>query len=245
MKALHFFKTSDGARWGCEMVEQLIEQGIEVTVVLPSSKGKMIPAWKKTGAKLIYAYSELPIKKIWNFYKVKKVVRDIIKLEQPDVIHSHFFSQTILLRSIKTNIIRIFQVPGPLHLENWIFRKWDLLSAKSNDRWIASSQYIRKLYVDSGVEISRIGLSYYGNHLSEYDISSDNLREEYNLKRNDFVVGNLSYFYPPKKYLLQKVGLKGHELFIEILKDLKLKAVIFGAQIGKSQKYFDKLRSYN
>lgn len=243
MKALHFIKTSDGARWGCEMVEQLVLKGIDVTVVLPTNQGRMIPLWNKTGAKLIFEYSELPIKRIWNFGKVRNRVKAIIDDEKPDVIHAHFFSQIILLRSIKTKIKRIFQVPGPLHLENRIFKYWDLLSAKKNDVWIASSKYIYKIYEQSGVDEKRLGVSYYGNHLESYDFDDQSLREQFNIAKDEYTVGNLSYFYPPKRFLFQRVGLKGHELFIEIIKSLNLKAILFGAQIGEDQSYFNKLKS--
>lgn len=243
MKVLHFIKTSDGARWGCEMVEQLVLKGVEVTVVLPSSNGRMIPLWQKTGAKLIFEYSELPIKKIWNFWKIRRKVKTIIEQENPDIIHAHFFSQIILLRSINTKIKRIFQVPGPLHLENRLFKFWDILSANNNDVWIASSKYIYDLYINAGVDSIRVGVSYYGNHLESYESDSESLRYKFNIDNGDYLVGNLSYFYPPKKYLFQKVGLKGHELFMDVIKSLKFKAVLFGAQIGEDQSYYDKLKT--
>lgn len=243
MKVLHFIKTSDGARWACEMVEQLVLLGVEVTVILPCSKGKMIPAWKETGAKLIFCYSEMPVKKIWKYRSVKKRVQKIIHDENPDIIHAHFFSQIILLRNIKFSKTRIFQVPGPLHLENWIFKYWDIISAKENDKWIASSKYIRNLYLNANISTNRLGLSYYGNHLEAYEDNDENLKSKYDLNKESFVVGNLSYFYAPKAYLFQKTGLKGHELFISILNNCNLKGIIFGKQFGEKQDYYEKVKS--
>lgn len=243
MKVLHFVKTSDGARWACEMVEQLILKGVDVIVVLPDSKGKMIPAWKKTGARLIFEYTEMPVKKMWTYYRIKKKVEEIIHEVQPDIIHAHFFSQIVLLRNIKFSKTRIFQVPGPLHLENRMFKFWDILSAKKNDKWIASSKYILNLYMKSGLSEKRVGLSYYGNHLQAYSDLDENLRKKYKIAKNSFIVGNLSYFYAPKAYLFQRVGLKGHELFIKVLSKCKIRGIVFGKQFGVSQSYYDKVKS--
>lgn len=244
MKVLHFVKTSDGARWAVEMVEKLCKMGVEVTVVLPINTGKMINAWTKTQAKVIYSYSELPVRRPWRYFSVQKKIKKIIDLEKPDIIHSHFFSQTILLRKVlrKSSIPLIFQVPGPLHLEKFFFRKWDVLSARKNDSWIASSKYIKEIYLKEGVEEKRVGMSYYGNNLQAYDEKSENLRDKLKINEDDFVIGNISYFYPPKKYLFQRIGLKGHELLIEIAKKMRINAIFFGSQLGKNQNYYQSLK---
>src|SRR5690606_28471301 len=43
------------------------------------------------------------------------------------------------------------------------------------------------------------------------------LRQQYEISPDAPVVGNVAYFYPPKRYLGQKVGLKGHEDLIAAL----------------------------
>ena len=75
-------------------------------------------------------------------------LRKIVKNENPDIIHS-WFTQTTLyarffLRDIK--IPRLFQVVGPLHLENKLFKFFDIYSAQKNDYWIATSNYIFNKY---------------------------------------------------------------------------------------------------
>ena len=61
----------------------------------------------------------------------------------PDLIHSHFVTTTLMLRLAlgrRHKIPRIFQVPGPLHLEHWHTRTLEIASAGKKDFWIGSSQ---------------------------------------------------------------------------------------------------------
>jgi glycosyltransferase involved in cell wall biosynthesis len=147
------------------------------------------------------------------------------------------------------SIPRIFQVPGPLHLEFSPFGQWETMWSDSNDYWIASSQYIEKLYSKRyGIKEKKIFLSYYGtdlpapNNLQELDY-----RKQLGIPNDAIIFGNVSFIYPPKYYLGQKVGLKGHEIIIDGLSTLmkenpKLWCVFVGEQWGNSQKYFNKIK---
>lgn len=248
MKALHLVKTSDGARWAVEMVQRLVSYGHEIGVILPSQEGKMMKSWESSGAKLFFANVEIPVKNPLEYKKRKTNFLHIVEEFNPDLIHSHFFSTTILARYAlgKGPIPVAFQVAGPLHLENSFFKKWDISSARAHDFWIASSQAIRSLYLNSGVAENRVGLSYYGNSLKDYQSGGENLRKQLSFSSEDYVVGSLSYFYPPKAYLGQFKGLKGHELVFEALKafenDSSLKSVFWGEQWGRGNSYENKLR---
>lgn len=248
MKVIHFFKTSDGARWGLEQVKVLIQNGIEVIVVLPHSSGKMIEKWKELNVTIEYGQFEIPLKKPWLFARQKKALFELLDKYRPNYLHSHFFSITVFLRHAlgenKTPII--FQVPGPLHLENEIFKSWDLWSARPCDRWIASSHAIRNLYLTSGIPAYRVMLSYYGNELENYQTQGEGNKEKYGFRSLDYIVGNLSYFYAPKLYLGQTKGLKGHELLFEAMKKIKnpnIKGLFFGKQWGNKSGYEKKLKS--
>ncbi|MCO4755234.1 MAG: glycosyltransferase family 4 protein [Bacteriovoracaceae bacterium] len=247
MRVLHLVKTSDGARWAAEQVAVLVQLGHEVGVVLPADNGKMIAAWKESGATLYYANVEVPVKNPLKLSERKKALLEIVDTFKPDLIHSHFFSTTILARlALKNRKLPIaFQVPGPLHLENSLFRNWDILSARPQDFWIASSHAIRNIYLEHNVPSSKVSMSYYGNSLEDYQCSGPNLREDLGIGEDDFVVGNISYFYAPKWFLGQSLGLKGHELMFETLggMDHEVKGVFWGEQWGQGSKYENKLKS--
>lgn len=245
MRVLHLVKTSDGARWAAEQARELHSLGVDVAVVLPSSSGKMIQAWRGSGAKLYFANIELPIKSPWEFGERKRKLLEIVEDFSPDLVHSHFFSTTVLARGAlgKRELPIAFQVPGPLHLENSFFKKWDITSARPQDFWIASSLAIRKLYLSAGISPQRVGASYYGNRLADYQIEALDMRSELGLRAQEFLVGSVSYFYPPKRYLFQKEGLKGHEFLFKCLSKMPdVKGAFWGAQWGEGDWYERKLR---
>lgn len=245
MNVLHLVKTTDGGRWAAEQVRELHKLGVNVGVVLPHNEGKMIQSWKGSGAKLYFSNIELPVKRPWEYSEKKKQLLEIIEDFSPDLVHSHFFSTTIMARKAlgKSGPPIAFQVPGPLHLENNFFKAWDIKSARPQDFWIASSYAIKNLYEKAGVSQARVGTSYYGNHLSDYELEANDLRSDLGLSPDMFIAGSVSYFYPPKRYLGQTEGLKGHELILKTIKNIpELEGVFWGGQWGGGTRYEEKLR---
>src|SRR6185295_2931560 len=57
---------------------------------------------------------------------------------------------------------RIFQVPGPLHLEHGLVRALDLATSGVRDYWIGSCRWTCEEYARRGVGAERLFLSYYG-----------------------------------------------------------------------------------
>ncbi len=139
-------------------------------------------------------------------------------------------------------------MPGPLHMEHRLYRLLDVISASSRDYWIASSRYTRKLYLAAGVEPRRVYVSYYGTDMERFASSSSGLlRQRLGLSADVKVVGNISYMYPPKYYLGQTVGLKGHEDLIEAVrlvceKRSDVRGVFIGGQWGGGTWYEERLR---
>lgn len=249
---LHIVKTVDGAQWALEQVKVLVSLGHIVHIVLNSRDGKFISQWKSSGAVIHYSNLDFPAAKPFELIKRIKSAKRIIKTISPDIIHSHFFGTTIILRLAlrKINIPLIFQVPGPLHLENFFFRKWELLSSGKNDYWIPSSDYIKKLYLNEGISEDHLFKSYYGSDYSLFNNEKDySFREKASFQKDDFVIGNVSYIYAPKPYLFQKTGLKNHKLLIDSLAHItkinkKMKGLLIGGQWGKSDSYEKSLREY-
>jgi glycosyltransferase involved in cell wall biosynthesis len=79
-------------------------------------------------------------------------------------------------------------------------------------------------------------------------VRSGELRRELAIPEEAFVVGNVNYFYAPKRHLGQTRGLKNHE---DVLAAAQLLArgdgdapwwVLVGQQWGRSQEYYQRLR---
>lgn len=132
--------------------------------------------------------------------QIRKVVNEV----KPDIIHSHFVLTTLLMRlALRSyNIARVFEVPGPLHLEHTIYRNADLWTAqKKKDFWIPTCKWSLNKYKECGIDNSRLFLTYYGGDLVDKDYQKGLLRSELGLSDKDIIVGMVAYMYAPKKSL--------------------------------------------
>jgi len=251
-RVLHVLKTSDGAEWAALQVTELVRSGIEVHVVLPSAAGRMLPLWQESGATIHTAVIDWTVQTVAAWPKVKRAISTLVGDLKPDLIHSHFLSSTVLLRralGVKSRIPRLFQVPGPLHLEYDILRRAELMTAGPLDCWIASSRCILNHYQTAGVPENRLFLSYYGTNVNTFHTERTGyLRRKLRLDDHTIIVGNANYIYPPRRYLGQKVGLKCHEDIIDALgtviqqKD-DVVGVLIGGTFAGSGEYERQLRA--
>ena len=211
---LHLVKTSIGASWALRLMQRLKREGIDVHVALPLG-GPLIAAYLDAGIKI----HELDYS-IKGFLKSCIKLRQIVKEVHPNIVHSHFVITTMVMRIALRDfkIPRIFEVPGPLHLENTFFRNIELLLRQKNDYWIPTCQWSFDRYLRSNISRDKLYLSYYGNDISHKQYQSGKLKEELGLSHSDIIIGMVAYMYAPKKFLGQKRGLKGHEDFIDAMK---------------------------
>jgi len=245
MRVLHLVKTSSGAGWAWREMNELVKLGDEVHVAMPLG-GKNENKYRESG--IIVHECRFSYK---NLFQTIKALRELVEEVQPDIIHSHFVQTTILIRlALRKNATpRIFQVAGPLHLEHWITRNADLLTAqKGIDYWIPTCTWTYDRYVKSGISPERLELSYYGGYNAEVKDCKGFLRKELGLSESDIIVGMVAYVYAPKYYLGQFRGVKGHEDFIDACSLLmrkydNLHAVCVGGPWQGAEKYYKKLVS--
>ncbi len=250
MRVLHFLKTSVGASWGLRQMRELVRLGIEVHVALPD--GPLVESYRAAGVVLHFIDASINLRNPVANIPTFSAIRQLVDKVKPQVIHSHFVATTLALRfALGRNhpVKRIFQVPGPLHLEHPFFRAMEISSAGPADYWLASCEWTRRRYISSGISPCRLGLVYYGIDLPDQpDGRLGRLRREYGVSTNAPVIGNVAYFYPPKRYLGQKVGLKGHEDLIEAV-DLVgrntpgLTCFLVGGPWGGADRYFESVKS--
>jgi glycosyltransferase involved in cell wall biosynthesis len=252
MKVLHVVKTSDGARWAAWQAQVAARAGVEIHVAVPSNVGDAIPIWEQAGAHIHVCDASLPTNGPWLWPKRSAAIRDLVATVKPDIIHSHFVTTTLALRralGTHHHTPRLFQVPGPLHLQHKLFRALDIRSAGQPDRWIASSRCIRDLYIRAGIDKHCLYLSYYGTPtgVPKYNGKTGTIRKALNLQGDVKVVGSISYMYPPKYFLGQTTGLKRHEDMIDAIAMAcehrsDLMGVIIGSQWGGGTAYRERLQ---
>jgi glycosyltransferase involved in cell wall biosynthesis len=249
MRALHLVKTSDGARWAAWQAGVLKQLGIEVHVALPDDAGEAVPYWHEAGAHIHVVDCNLPTGKPHHFPARREALKSLIAQVQPDLIHSHFVTTTLLLRLTLGKdhpTPRFFQIPGPLHMEHGFFRRLDLATAGRNDYWIPSSDYTRRLYERAGVPREQLFLSYYGLRFPDTVERRHDLRRRFEIPDSYHVIGNVNFMYPPKYYLGQTRGLKRHEDVIDALglicqQRRDVVGLLVGGQWGKGTRYEQQL----
>lgn len=218
MKILHIVKTATGATWVYHQVRVLCSLGFEIVVALPSATAGLAPKYQEAGATVIPINLDVPTKRPWQILAVLKSCRALVQSVRPDIIHTHHVGTTLVVRVAlgkSSPIPRIFQVPGPLHLEHYFFAHLDTSSAGPQDHWIAGCRWTQQKYLQLGIPAQRVFLSYPGTDLNLYTTTrKNNLRGELRLAPDTPLVGMVCYMYAPKRFLGQTAGLKGHEDFI-------------------------------
>lgn len=245
MKVLHLLKTSEGASWALRLMKELVSYGIEVHVALPE-RGSLYPKYTEYGIH-VHPY----VCSLKTLGRSSKDLRAIVDKVKPDIIHSHFVLTTLIMRLAlrRSNIPRIFEVPGPLHLEHWHTRWVDPFLAQKNDYWIATCKWTRDRYIKSGINPNRVFLTYYGSNISHKSYESGKLRAEFNISPSTYIVAMVAYMYAPKHFLGQKRGLKGHEDFIDAISILNKKyhdiiGVCIGGPWAGATQYEQQVKDY-
>src|SRR5271170_1292099 len=122
MKVLQISKTSEASFWAVRQAAHLVRHGVEVHAVLPSSSGAAVTAWQASGATLHFLDCSLPVRNPAAILQRGSQIRQLVGSVRPDLIHTHHVTTTLMLRLTlgrKHPVPRVFQVPGPLHLEHW------------------------------------------------------------------------------------------------------------------------------
>ena len=246
MRSLHLVKTSVGATWAYRLMRDLVSLGDEVHVALPLG-GPMVKLYEDAGV-IVHEADYSLAHGISSVKAIRKLAAEI----DPDIIHSHFVLTTLLMRLALRgrDIPRVFEVPGPLHLEHSLFRRADLFTAdKRLDFWIPTCRWSYDMYKSCGIDEKRLFLTYYGGDLADKSYEKGLLRKELGLKDSDIVVGMVAYMYAPKKFLGEKKGLKGHEDLIDAVALIQdrhpdLHLVIVGGAWNGAVKYEKQVIEY-
>lgn len=253
MKVLQVIKTNRGATWAFNQAMHLKKLGVEIITVMPNNREGFAEKYKENGMTVLEGDWSLPVRKPWKYFSVSRQIKETIRQVQPDIIHLHFVSNVLMCRLAlrKDNTPRLFQVPGPLHLENAVTSFAERCTATKADHWAGSCKKTCSVYTEKGIDPQRVHLAYYGVTPKEVSQgrSKGILRAEYGIPDDAVIVAMVSYFYKPKRFLGQKRGLKGHEDFIDAMKTVAEKhphvvPVIIGNAWDGSEAYEKQVREY-
>ena len=248
---LQLLKTSVGATWALRQMRELVKLGVDVHAAMPP--GPLVPQYEAAGVVVHQINPDLPVFNVRTFFQRRRAIRELVGKVRPDLIHSHFVGTTLMMRLALGRyhpLPRLFQVPGPLHLEHTLFRWIDLGSAGPRDYWMGSCLWTCNRYLHSGVPRERLSLSYYGLDVDGFVPSGPGkLRHELGLPPDAKLVGMVAYMYAPKRFLGQTRGLKGHEDLIDAValclkEDPSLYCVMAGGAWNEAYEYERRVRAY-
>jgi len=197
--------------------------------------------------------TDFPITKPWLASGRFRHLRDLVAELKPDIIHCYHVGAALTARLAlgkRHPIPRVFQVPGPLHLEHPFFRRAEIATAGPRDYWIGVCRSICDTYRRSGIADDRLFVSDYGVDLDDYVYHpKGKIRSECGIPEDVPLVGMVGIMYAPKRYLLQRRGLKGHEDLIDALAIvLKERPEVMGVFVGggweRAQGYEAHVRAY-
>ena len=251
MKVLHLVKTAVGGRWALGQMRELVRLGLRVHVAMPP--GALVEQYRAAGVMVHLADFDFPVTAPWRLPTTARKLGELVDQVGPDVIHSHFVGTTLTMRRAlgrHHDVPRVFQVPGPLHLEHRFFRMMELASAGSADYWVGSCHWTCREYRKAGIPSERIFFSYYGTDLEGLQSGGrTNAQSLGDIKAGSKVVGLVAYMYPPKLLLGQRRGLKGHEDLIDALdicrRELpELVGVFVGGAWNNASRYRNRVVAY-
>ena len=233
-------------------MKELVRQGVEVFAVMPQG-GSLVQQCKDNGVVVIPGSVEFPTMSPWKWHSAKSFLIDVVDEVGPDIIHSHFVGTTLTMRLAlgSRGPVRVFQVPGPLHLEHRLFERGEVATAKPNDFWIGSCHWTCAKYQELGISADKVGLSYYGTDVENFSRQNSigTLRSELGLSKETPLIGMVSHIYPPKRYLGQTRGLKGHEDLFDAVEAVStrrpdLKCAVVGGPWAGARGYEERLHEY-
>lgn len=251
MRVIHLMKTN-GAGWAFRLISNLASYGVESLVVMPSASKGYAPKYRSLGIKVIPLNVDIASIDPWAMPSVCKALRNIVAEEQPDIVHSHFVGTTITARmalSRSGGPPRVFQIPGPLHLEHLLPRLIDIHTADTRDFYIATSDYTRQLLLQAGVDSTRVFYTEgYGKDVERFHgRRTGRLRTDLGIPSSTPLIGLVAFMYPPKLYIGQLTGIKGHECFIDAMPIIRYhypdaKGIMIGCQPDRGHRYENRLR---
>jgi glycosyltransferase involved in cell wall biosynthesis len=236
MRVLGLLKTSVGAPWAVRQTRDFVRLGAEVHVALPPG-GPRVQQYHAAGVIVHPLQLDFPLRDPWHLPTLRRQLRRLVDQVQPDIIHSYYVGTTLTMRLAlgpSCPIPRVFQVPGPLHLEHAFYRVAEIATAGPLDYWIGTCQWIADRYRRSGIAPERLLVSDYGVDIDEHTCRAQGkLRRELGLDPSTRIVGMVGLMYAPKRILGQRRGVKGHEDLIDALAIcLKSEPNIAGVFIG-------------
>jgi glycosyltransferase involved in cell wall biosynthesis len=220
LRILQLTSTAVGGSWFLDQVQGLRELGNEVCAVLPREGPLANRLRGIAGVQVEIIPFGLPHR---IFHVAKMACAELrlarfIRTYRPDVIHSHLIIGMLASRAASIAFPRaliVSQVPGVVHHRMAPLYLLDRISLHRDDLLIGSCEAIADKY--RAMRARSVAVSYYGCNVHRLDpaTSPEPFRREFGLHQDMPAVGMVAHMYPSRFRDFQRIGVKGHEVFID------------------------------
>jgi glycosyltransferase involved in cell wall biosynthesis len=233
---------SEGCYWLDDLCASLDERGYEVTAIVDSFPGSVVPRLAARGVRtrptqMVFGRGRDRIRIASYLVRAPLAILRLARLlrrERIEIVHSHIFSSIVMARiaSWIAGVPHVAMVPGPRHLEARLTRAVDRLTCGLDVATIAGCEWTRGLYRKEGIKPRRVEVVFYGADAERFDparYGGHRVRRDLGLDDDVLLVGLVAHFYPPQHgyqapLATRGIGLKGHEHFLssarQVLKEV-------------------------
>ncbi|SFZ81048.1 Glycosyl transferases group 1 [Devosia enhydra] len=253
LRVLHLLKTARGAPFPIRQIAAMTRAGVASAVLVPVRGDNHQPI-VDAGAEVFFGRNDIKaVVQPAQFLAARQHLLAAMDVFRPDIILGHFVGSIIFARLAlgrRHAVPRVFQVAGPLHLEHWGPRRFEIATAGPSDFWLATCKATRGHYRAAGIDAERLGLGYFG--LPDESFAKgppETLRRLLGpAAAGRQIVGMVAFAYPPRPFLGRPRGLKGHEDLFEAMRLLIAQGtdahlVVVGGAAEGAEAYYEQLKA--
>ncbi len=214
-------KTNEGGMWILPQIAEFRRRGHSVTVIIPGGDGRLRRALDAAGVPVEpspFDFSFRPsIPRACGLMQLRRLIRRT----RPDVLFYHLYASALAARlaSFGLRVRRVHMVAGPLYLESRPIRAVERILCRLDDHVIAGSDYTERRYRHIGMPTRRLSAIPYGVDVKHFMAGDDRRVELFGCSAETFVVIMVAYVYAPKSSVFPGVGIKGHDLLLDVWSD--------------------------
>lgn len=218
MHLVNVIRTSDGGLWIVPELAAIRERGINVSVVLPDSTGRLARALREAEFPInVLAEPLLTARGIPNPRAVSTLRNTLVELKADAILYQLIQTAVVTrLAGGKLGIPLIHRVPGPLYLENPFLRQAERFLARRDWLNICGSDFTRDAYLRLGMDPASLRSIPFGVDVDRFQppsVSERRLaRGQLGVADDELCFVMVAFAYAPKQMVFRGRGIKGHEV---------------------------------
>jgi glycosyltransferase involved in cell wall biosynthesis len=213
-------KTNQGGLWILPQIGELLRRGHQVTVVLPSGRGRLRDALDRLDVAVIESAFDFSFRPGRSTLRRLLALRRQLASSRPDAVFYHLYASALAARAatLGRGVPRIHMVAGPLYLESRLIRAAERWLCRLDHLVICGSEHIEGLYRGLGLAVGKTLTVPYGVDSRHFTPPTAETRlaarRALGLPADAFVVIMVAYVYAPKRMVHAGAAIKGHDVVL-------------------------------